>query len=218
MQALARASTTRLQVRIEGIEHVPARGPAILVCRHFHYLYDGAILMAALRRPVRFVVALDWAHGRGRQLMEVLCEWAEWPTVLRAAAPTQGLRTPPDTPAERRRYARVALLRCTQVLARGELLAIFPQGSPTIDPLAPRNATAGWLPFAGGYLTVAERARRLGLAVPLIPTGFSYRGQAERPASVTLRFGVPERIASACERSATGARLEARVRVLSAEA
>ena len=43
------------RVRPEGVENVPDRGPAIVVCNHVSYM-DPLILSAAIRRPMRFVM------------------------------------------------------------------------------------------------------------------------------------------------------------------
>jgi len=73
-----------LSLRIEGGRFVPRRGPALIVCNHYHHLYDGCALIAAIRRPVRIVVALDWAQDRRtRLLMEAACRAARWPVILR---------------------------------------------------------------------------------------------------------------------------------------
>lgn len=44
---------TAIQLRVRGLEHLP-KGPCVLVSNHASYL-DGAILLAALRRPCMFV-------------------------------------------------------------------------------------------------------------------------------------------------------------------
>jgi 1-acyl-sn-glycerol-3-phosphate acyltransferase len=216
MRSIARVVLARIDVRIEGLEHVPARGPALLVCRHYHHLYDGAVLTLALARPVRILVALDWTRNAvQRRMMETLCGVARWPTVLRPRDPANVWGAAYD-PRERSRCARQALVRGAELLRRGELLAIFPEGFPTVDPVARRKREDEWLPFASGYLSIAERARRAGVPVPLVPAGFSYAGPAERPARITLRFGAPHLIGAPSERRHVASELESRVRALSA--
>ena len=212
MRAIARLVLANVRVRIEGAEHVPERGPALLVCRHYHHLYDGAVLVSAVKRPVRVVAGLDWVRGAPlRGMMEALCAAAGWPIVLRRGAPA-GNGGGFDA-GERRRYARTALLRSTELFRNGEVLAMFPQGYPIVDPHA-TVTPADWLPFAEGYLTIAERARRSGVAVPLIPTGFVYGGARERPARITVRFGAPEALGATRDRRHVADRLEARMRAL----
>lgn len=38
-----------------GFEHIPATGPAVLVCNHVSFV-DSVVIMAAVRRPIRFVI------------------------------------------------------------------------------------------------------------------------------------------------------------------
>ena len=192
MRAGARALLRGIDVRVEGLEHVPTRGPALLVCRHYHHLYDGAVLLSAIPRPVRIVVALDWAAGSSqRGIMELLCKAAGWPVVLRDPA-----RGNPWGPAyerrERRGYLRRAIARSVELLRQGELLAIFPQGYPVVDPLSASGDDERWFPFASGFLTIARRAAREGVEVPLVPAGFAYSGPRNKPARVSLRFGTAE--------------------------
>jgi 1-acyl-sn-glycerol-3-phosphate acyltransferase len=38
-----------------GFEHIPEKGPAVLICNHVSYV-DGLIIAAGLKRPVRFII------------------------------------------------------------------------------------------------------------------------------------------------------------------
>ncbi|HEX7375148.1 MAG TPA: 1-acyl-sn-glycerol-3-phosphate acyltransferase, partial [Steroidobacteraceae bacterium] len=46
---------TLYRVRADGLEHVPDADAALLVCNHVSFV-DALLLMASLRRPVRFVM------------------------------------------------------------------------------------------------------------------------------------------------------------------
>jgi len=60
----------RMQIRSEGLEHLP-EGPVVIAARHYHNLYDGVALVRCIPRPVHILVALDWVgSGRGRRFME----------------------------------------------------------------------------------------------------------------------------------------------------
>ena len=81
-QALA---ARRLDLRVEGLEHLPRRGPLLIASRHYHHLYDGCALLAVAPRPLHLLVALDWVTTRrDRRLMEWACRMVQWPAVLRA--------------------------------------------------------------------------------------------------------------------------------------
>jgi putative membrane protein len=216
MRLVARVLLAKTRLHVEGLEHVPRRGPALIVCRHYHHLYDGAALTLAITRPVRIVVALDWTKDRRqRRMMETLCAVARWPILLRPPGDAQGWGDGYD-PRERARFVRDALVRSAELLVRGDVVAIFPEGFPTIDPAGSRKPDDGWLPFASGYLTIAERARRLGATVPLVPAGLSYAGSEDAPATITLRFGAPEMIRTPGERRNFAKTIEERVHELSA--
>ncbi len=56
LRASARAALARwFDLRVEGLEHLPADGPYIVAANHHNYL-DGVVLAAALPRPIAFLV------------------------------------------------------------------------------------------------------------------------------------------------------------------
>ncbi len=78
-----------MTVRVEGLEHVPRDEPVLFAARHFHHLYDGALLLVVVPRPVHIIVALDWVRGCLLRLaMEFICRLARWPVVLRDGQPS----------------------------------------------------------------------------------------------------------------------------------
>src|SRR5215213_1714923 len=75
----------RTDLRVEGLEHLPATGPAVLAARHFHHLYDGSALITVVPRPLRILVTLDWLENAvGLRLMRGACRLAHWPIVARS--------------------------------------------------------------------------------------------------------------------------------------
>ena len=206
-----------LDVRIEGREHLPARGPALVAARHYHHLYDGAVLVDRLPRQPHVFVALDWTQSPWQRLfMETLCNLAEWPIALRAEN-LRGRSASAFAQGEARRYLRAAAERTTALLRRGEVVAIFPEGYPTIDPAGSRKAgDDAFLPFRGGVLRLAlGAARATGAAIPVVPAGFAYRARANGRYAVTLRLGAPLFAANARDGRFVE-ELERRVRELSA--
>lgn len=205
-----------LQLRIEGGRFVPRRGPALIVCNHHHHLYDGCALIAAIRRPVRIVVALDWARGRRtRLLMETACGMARWPVILR------GERVGVDTEGayaagEVRSYVRQGLRDAVALLQAGEIVVIFPEGYPAIDPTyTPKTEAEPHLPFREGFAMLLGRAQRGGSAIPLIPAGIEYGQEVEDKVGTTLRFGRPIKVEGREGRGALALTLAAQVRALS---
>jgi 1-acyl-sn-glycerol-3-phosphate acyltransferase len=114
--------------RIEGEQHIPEKGAALLVCNHVSYV-DAVLLMAASPRPIRFLMdhrifatpVLGWLFRLGK------------------AIPIAPQREDPAA------YER-AFEEARKVLDEGDLLAIFPEGGITKD------GTLG--EFKGGMMKV----------------------------------------------------------------
>lgn len=181
-------------VEIEGLEHVPAAGPVLLVSRHVHHLLDGAVLIRYLRRNVHIVVGLDWAaNPRERRWMERLCRWAAWPIVLRPQSMAASGAYSVDEVA---RYLRSGLRDAAALLRDGHVVAVFPEGYPLIEPeRAPSAMRAqddgGVLPFAAGFRNIVRLAERNGARdVAIVPVGFAY-AREELKWRIRARFGAP---------------------------
>jgi putative membrane protein len=206
-----------MNLSVSGREHVPRRGAAVLAARHYHHLFDGAALVMGLPRQPHIFVALDWTRSRAeRRVMETVCRLADWPVALRGGN-FEGDRASAYERSEVRRYVRTSIAFAATLLERGELLAIFPEGYPTIDPAGTRKPSDdAFLPFAPGILAIVELAERKARAeIPIVPVGFRYaRASADR-FDVAMRLGEPLRRASGETRPAFMQRLEARVRALS---
>jgi len=204
-----------LRLRLEGGRFVPHRGPALIVCNHYHHLYDGCALIAAIRRPVRIVVALDWAQDRRtRLLMEAACRAARWPVILRGerVTTTGGAYAQEEVQS----FVRRGLSEAVALLRAGEIVAIFPEGYPVVDPTyTPKTESKPHLPFREGFAVLLRRAQRDGAMIPLIPAGIEYSPDVGGRTGVTLRFGEPIRVEEAIGREATARALAARVRALS---
>ena len=166
--------------RVEGLDRVPDTGPLIIVGRHYHHLLDGAMLVTRVRRPLHIVVGLDWA-GPSRPTLEWACRAAQYPIVLRSGNVDTG---------EQLRYLRAAFRETTRLLCAGRALVVFPEGYPTIDPtFTPKQRDDEFLPFANGFLRMAQLAERAGSGpVTLLPVGFSY-ARSGRKWSIMMRFG-----------------------------
>ena len=103
------------RVRVEGLEHVPDHGPAILAANHVSYA-DALVLGAHCRRPVRFVMdhrihdqpMLRWFF----RLVRVI------PIAPRSQDPARLER---------------AMEEIDRALAEGEIVGLFPEGKLTRD-------------------------------------------------------------------------------------
>jgi len=102
-------------MRTEGLEHVPDEGPCVVVCNHVSYV-DAVAIAACVRRPVRFVM--------DHRIFAT--------PVLSFLFRTMGAI--PIAPArEDLALKERALAQAADVLARGEVLGIFPEGRLTPD-------------------------------------------------------------------------------------
>ncbi len=187
IRAACRLATRRIDLRVEGLEHLPATGPAIIAARHFHHFYDGCALIAIVPRPLKILVTLDWMeNAAGLRLMRGACQIATWPVVVRSESQ---LRRGGATAAGRQLLP--ATRACVDLLRAGQLVLVFPEGYPNIDPgFTPKSADETMLPFRPGFLRFAALAEQDGVTrVPIVPVGLEYqRGDRWR---VTVRFGRP---------------------------
>lgn len=212
IRAGARLLARRVDLTFEGRRFVPRDGPVLIVARHYHHLYDACALLDIVPRPLRFLVALDWARGRGvRRGMELLCRAAGWPVVLRGERLAEGRSA--YAARESLMYTRRGLAQAAHLLRRGQALAIFPEAYPNIDPIYTPKRGDEFLPFRPGFARIVELAERGGAGVPVVPAGFHYeRDQRWR---VLLRFGPPCYRADAPDRAAFVRSVEQAVRALS---
>jgi putative membrane protein len=191
MRLIARGMAAgRLQTIVFGSEHVPRKGPVLLIARHYHHLFDGLALFAALQRPFHIVVTVDWIQDSlTRYLMSFMTRLARWPVILRADALTQLQKPSVFSAADVFRYQRKGLRDSIDILVAGGVLVIFPEGYPTIDPhYTPKTREQELLPFKRGFTAVLAAAeKRLRGEIPLIPVGVRYR--AERKWTAQIAFG-----------------------------
>ena len=171
---------TRLRTVSQGLENLPQAGPALIVARHYHHLFDGLVLFAAVERRFHIVVTLDWAKNRrSKFFMQTLNRFARWPMLLREDAMTRISNDAGSlfSGADIRRYQRRALHQSVELLRAERILVIFPEGYPNVDPnFTPKTGPDDFLPFKPGFANIAAAAeRRLSARLPIIPAGFTTR-------------------------------------------
>ncbi len=103
------------KIRVTGREHLPAEGPAVLVCNHVSFA-DWLVLGGNVPRPLRFVMY----HG-----------FNKIPFLKRIAA--RGHVIPIASAKESPAVLREAFRRIKEELEDGQLLCIFPEGRLTND-------------------------------------------------------------------------------------
>lgn len=162
------------RVRVEGRQNVPRHGPAVLAANHRSFC-DSFFLPLVLRRRVTFLAKAEYFDSPR----------TAW--FFRAAGQIPIRREGGDA-AER------ALETAREVLAAGQLLAIYPEGTRTMDGFVHKGRTG-----------VARLSRECG--VPVIPVGLEGTDEVQpvdkvymRPfRTVTVRFGEPMRMPVAAD-------------------
>jgi 1-acyl-sn-glycerol-3-phosphate acyltransferase len=153
--------------KVQGDEHIPATGPAVLVSNHVSFV-DAVLLMAASPRPIRFI--MDHRIFRTPVLG----------TLFRLAKCIPIAPQKENPAAYERAFAEAAA-----VLRDDELLGIFPEGAITRD---------GQLqPFKGGVKKILDQAETDGLQVPVVPMALtnlwgSYFSRIEEDGAMTKPF------------------------------
>ena len=154
------------RVRVEGAEHVPAHGPAIIACNHLSFC-DSLFLPLVIRRRLTFVAKAEYFEQRRtawffRSLGQIPIKRGGGSAAVRAL----------DSAAE--------------VIERGGLFGIYPEGTRTPDGTLHK-----------GHTGVARLAQRTGAVV--VPAGIVGTHEVQpigqmwlRPfMPVTVRFGPP---------------------------
>ena len=189
---------SKVKLVVEGLENVPRAGTVLIAARHFHHLYDGCVLMRAVPRRLHIFVALDWVRKLWlRSFMELACYIADWPVVLRSeqlhASSDQHSKTPSSayTLDESRVYLRHAMKDSIRILRNGDVLVVFPEAYPDIDPSNTlRTENDRSLPFRKGFARLVKMAEKDGhTKVAIVPAGLSYVQDGRGCWNVTLRFG-----------------------------
>ncbi len=103
------------RIRHSGINNVPDRGAALIVCNHVSYL-DALVLAGAVRRPIRFIMAKDIYET---PVLNYLFKTAK-------TIPIYPKSKDPEA------YER-AFVQISEALEDGDLLCIFPEGNLTHD-------------------------------------------------------------------------------------
>jgi 1-acyl-sn-glycerol-3-phosphate acyltransferase len=156
--------------RIEGLEHVPETGPAIIAGNHLSFS-DHFLMPAVLKRRITFLAKAEYFTGPG----------------LKGRLTAFFFRSAGQIPVDRsgKEAGRAAIREGLRVLDRGELLGIYPGGTRSHDGRLYK-----------GKVGVAVMALTAG--VPVVPCAMIGTFEAQPPGQVvpsirpvTIRFGEP---------------------------
>jgi 1-acyl-sn-glycerol-3-phosphate acyltransferase len=156
--------------RIEGLEHVPAEGPAIVAGNHLSFS-DHFLMPAILPRRITFLAKAEYFTGPG----------------LKGRLTAAFFRSVGQIPVDRSsgQAARSAITEGLGVLRKNELLGIYPEGTRSHDGRLYK-----------GRVGVAAMALKAG--VPVVPCAMVGTFEIQPPGRViprigrvTIRFGEP---------------------------
>ncbi|MFF7384706.1 1-acyl-sn-glycerol-3-phosphate acyltransferase [Streptomyces griseoluteus] len=156
--------------RIEGLDHVPESGAAIIAGNHLSFS-DHFLMPAILRRRITFLAKAEYFTGPG----------------LKGRLTAFFFRSAGQIPVDRsgKEAGQAAVREGLKVLDRGELLGIYPEGTRSHDGRLYK-----------GKVGVAVMALRAG--APVVPCAMIGTFEAQPPGRkiprlrpITIRFGEP---------------------------
>ncbi|RSS83129.1 1-acyl-sn-glycerol-3-phosphate acyltransferase [Streptomyces sp. WAC06614] len=156
--------------RIEGLENIPETGPAIVAGNHLSFS-DHFLMPAILKRRITFLAKAEYFTGPG----------------LKGRLTAAFFRSAGQIPVDRsgKEAGQAAIREGLGVLAKGELLGIYPEGTRSHDGRLYK-----------GKVGVAAMA--LGAGVPVVPCAMVGTFEIQPPGQklpklgrVTIRFGEP---------------------------
>lgn len=155
---------------VEGLEHIPETGPAIIASNHLSFS-DSIFMPLVVPRRVTFLAKSEYFTGKG----------------IKGRATATFFRALGQVPVDRSggRAGEEALTTGLRVLSEGELLAIYPEGTRSPDGRLYRGRTG-----------IARLALESG--VPVIPVAMINTDKIQPPGKVLpkimrvgVKFGTP---------------------------
>jgi 1-acyl-sn-glycerol-3-phosphate acyltransferase len=156
--------------RIEGLEHIPAEGAAIVAGNHLSFS-DHFLMPAILKRRITFLAKAEYFTGPG----------------VKGRLTAAFFRSAGQIPVDRsgKEAGRAAIREGLGVLSKGELLGIYPEGTRSHDGRLYKGKV--------GVAVMALTAR-----VPVVPCAMVGTFEIQPPGQVlprikqvTIRFGEP---------------------------
>jgi 1-acyl-sn-glycerol-3-phosphate acyltransferase len=149
---------------VEGMEHIPADGPAILASNHLSFS-DSFFLPALLKRRVTFIAKSEYFTGTGVK-------------GKLTAAFFRGVGQLPVDRSGVRGAGEAAITSGIEVIRRGELFGVYPEGTRSPDGKLYRGKV-------GGVARIA-----LATGAPVIPVAMIDTEKLQPPGQVMPNFGI----------------------------
>jgi 1-acyl-sn-glycerol-3-phosphate acyltransferase len=149
---------------VEGMENIPAEGPAILASNHLSFS-DSFFLPALMRRRVTFIAKSEYFTGTGVK-------------GKLTAAFFRGVGQLPVDRSGVRGAGEAAIRSGIEVIERGELFGVYPEGTRSPDGKLYRGKV-------GGLARIA-----LATGAPVIPVAMIDTEKLQPPGQVKPNFGI----------------------------
>jgi 1-acyl-sn-glycerol-3-phosphate acyltransferase len=149
---------------VEGMEHIPADGPAILASNHLSFS-DSFFLPAMMKRRVTFIAKSEYFTGTGVK-------------GKLTAAFFRGVGQLPVDRSGVRGAGEAAITSGIEVIRRGELFGVYPEGTRSPDGKLYRGKV-------GGVARIA-----LATGAPVIPVAMIDTEKLQPPGQVKPNFGI----------------------------
>nr|WP_042399026.1 lysophospholipid acyltransferase family protein [Streptacidiphilus carbonis] len=149
---------------VEGMEHIPAEGPAIIASNHLSFS-DSFFLPALMKRRVTFIAKSEYFTGTGVK-------------GKLTAAFFKGVGQLPVDRSGARGAGEAAITSGIAVIERGELFGVYPEGTRSPDGKLYRGKV-------GGVARIA-----LATGAPVIPVAMIDTEKLQPPGQVKPNFGV----------------------------
>ena len=162
-------------IQVQGRELLPEQGPVLLVANHPNSLIDPAVLVDLLSQPVYF--------GASQRLFS-----SPMRPILQAFGAIPIVR-PQDAPLGVRRNLE-AFDRYLELLLKGSVTAIFPEGLSQDDPQVATLKTG-----AARIALQAESTVSFELDLSVVPVGLQFEPRRRFRADAFIRFGAPFKVA-----------------------
>lgn len=157
------------RLRLRGARRFPSRGPALVVANHPSTWADVLVLEAVLGRKLHFLANETLFHPAPRA----------WLLRLFGSLPVAQSRDEAD---HERRNADT-FRRCDELLGRGEVIAVFPEGVSAED--------RSLRPFFTGAARIALARRVRGGRLTVVPVGIHYADRIAFRTDVVVSVGDP---------------------------
>lgn len=159
------------EIRIEGKERVPAKGPVLFAANHQNSFLDGVIIACTQPRILHFLVRADVFRK----------SWARKCLTLLKMVPVYRIRDGWNTLGQN----ALSFSRCKEVFLKGKSVLIFPEGNhSSLRRLRPLSRG-----FTKPIMETLQQNPEINIAV--VPVGLNFEGHEAPRTGITVVYGEP---------------------------